>query len=161
MENSYLLEADKISKRYDKYRQDIHLIYEFSKNVPKDLVKYVLKVLKEDSNPEVGKVVVDVSFDKRAPILTIIKALVKTLYVVKHMTKYKYGDYFTLKKFIDEALDKQASEKSELTKKKYQILLARMEDEKIEFDPKNSAEKKGQYMDALRDNLSRQYIRFV
>ena len=88
----------------------------------------------------------------------LLKLIVKMLYTVRHITRYRYGDYYSLRNYIDTTLDKLATVKAELAKKKYPALLEELEKEAGD-DPETPTHIEA--MEQLRDNVNRGYIQFV
>jgi len=159
MQNSnYQTQAQEVFQKHEKYRKDLRGIFMASTTASSDVVKYIMQVLKDDSLPEIGKVAVEVAFDQKASLLVILKFVVKVLYLTKNMKKYKYTVYYALKKSIDEALTNSNDSKAYMAKKKYELLLERLNGEDIDALVKNH---KDQAVDSTRETINRQYIKFV
>jgi hypothetical protein len=157
--SDYLLQAREVFEQYEQYKRDLTYIFDFSECLSKDIVKYVLKVLDQQNNPEIGRVLIEVAFEKHVPMLSLLKTIVKTLYVVGHIGKHKHGNYPALKKNIDETLTKIGGSKAFIAKKKYELLLAAVQ--KDEPKPKNKEETKAKNVEAVIDTINKQYINFV
>lgn len=158
MELAYRLSAEQIQEKLKKYHQDLVQIFQYSKNKIDDAVKYVVQVLHDDNNPEIARLVIQVAFEHIISMEYLLKLIVKILYTVRHITRYRYGDYYKLKEYIDATLDKLGTVKAELAKKKYPALLEALEKEsEEEHDTLTHIEA----MEQLRDNVNRGYIKFV
>ena len=158
MELAYRLSAEQIQEKLKKYRQDLVQIFQYSKNIQDDTVKYIVKVLHDDNNPEIACLVIQISFEHIISMEQLLKLIVKMLYTVRHITRYRYGDYYTFKDYIDTTLDKLGTIKAELAKKKYPVLLEALEkeDETVADTPTHI-----EAMEQLRDNINRGHIKFV
>lgn len=158
MELAYRLSAEQIQEKLKKYRQDLVQIFQYSKQAVDDAVKYTVQVLHDDNNPEIASLTVQVAFEHIISMEQLLKLIVKILYTVRHITRYRYGDYYALKNYIDTTLDKIATVKAELAKKKYPALLEALEKEsEAETETPTHIEA----MEQLRDNVNRGYIKFV
>ena len=158
MDKSYLIETNKVNEQYQKYLQDFDLIFRESFNTGKDITTYILKVLKNDNNPEIGRALIESAFGHKLTTIGLLKIIVKILYVTGHIKTYRYGVYHQLKNNMDEAMKKITGNKSELVQRKYPLLLERLNKENIE--PQKPKNKKAAAVE-LVDNINRQYINFV
>ena len=158
MEIAYRLQAELIQEKLKKYHTDLVQICQYSKHIEDEIVKYVVSTLHDDSNPEIARIVVEVSFRYIISMDELLKLLVKMLYVVRNITRYRYSDYYALKDYVDKTLDKIGSNKSQLAKQKYPALLAALENETKE---PNETPTHIEAMENLRDNVNRGYIKFI
>ena len=158
MDKSYLIETNKVNEQYQKYLRDFDLIFRESFNVGKDTTSYILKVLKNDNNPEIGRALIESAFNHKLTTTGLLKIIVKILYVTSHINTYRYGVYHQLKSHIDEAIKKVPGNKSELVQRKYPLLLERLNKENVK--PQKIKDKTTASVE-LVDNINRQYINFV
>lgn len=158
MELAYRLSSKQIQEKLKKYRQDLVQIFQYSKNIQDDAVKYAVQILHDDNNPEIASLVVQVGFEYIIGMEQLLKLIVKLLYTVRHITRYRYGDYYKLKEYIDTTLDKIGTIKAELAKKKYPPLLEALEKdtEEVHDTPTHI-----EAMEQLRDNVNKGSIKFI
>jgi hypothetical protein len=158
MDKSYQVKAKEIIQKLKTYEHDISNIFANSSYISKDIVTYVLQVLRDDNNPEIGKVIVEVAFKQQVTMVTILKVLVKVLYVVKHIKRYRSTDYYQLKQFIDKTIDNIGTTKAMVTKKKYLILLDKIMEEDLAVNLKKD---KTEIVEDIKDTINRQYLNFI
>lgn len=118
----------------------------------------MVQVLHDDNNPEVASLIISIAFEHIISMEHLLKLIVKMLYTVRHIKRYRYGDYYKLKNYIDTTLDKLGTVKSELAKQKYPVLLEALEKEAEE---EHETPTHIEAMEQLRDNVNRGYITFV
>lgn len=158
MELAYRLSSEQIQDKLKKYRRDLVQIFQYSKTPVDAAVKYTVQVLHDDNNPEIASLVVQIAFEHIISMEQLLKLIVKMLYTVRHIKRYRYGDFYILKNYIDTTLDKIATVKAELAKKKYPDLLEALEKDSEEItDTPTHIEA----MEQLRDNVNRGHIKFV
>lgn len=118
-----------VAKKLEKYERDLLAIFGKSIRLSHDLVEYIVNLLREDNHDhEVGAVLVKILQKRKFTRREIIKIIVKILYVVQSFSEMKYGDYFKLKKSIDENI------KNDYVKKKYNLLLKKLCSNQIKRD---------------------------
>jgi predicted amidophosphoribosyltransferase len=161
MDKNYLLESTAANKQYQKYLQDFGLIFRESFNTGKDIAAYILRDLKMENNPEIGRALIESMFSHQLTTVASLKIIVKILYVTGHIQAYRYNTHHALKKEIDEALKKVSGNKAELVRKKYPRLLEKLNKEKSAAKTQPDIADKTAAAESLVDNINRQYINFV
>jgi hypothetical protein len=160
MDKNYLRTATAAGQQYQKYLEDFGLIFRESFNAGKDITAYILRDLKSQNNPEIGRALIESMFSQHLTTIASLKIIVKILYVAGHIQAYRHNTYHALKKEIDEALKKVSGTKAELVQKKYPLLLEKLNKEKIAAKEPALADKAAA-AESLVDAVNRQYINFV
>jgi hypothetical protein len=161
MDKSYLGTALTANKQYQKYLQDFGLIFRESFNAGKDITAYILRDLKSENNPEIGRALIESMFSYHLTTIASLKIIVKILYVTAHIQAYRYNTHHALKKEIDEALKKVSGNKAELVQKKYPQLLEKLNKEKSLAKDKKNISDKITTVNSIIDTVNRQYINFI
>ncbi|MDR1996769.1 MAG: hypothetical protein LBQ83_00340 [Candidatus Margulisbacteria bacterium] len=161
MDKSYLIETNKLNGQYQKYLQDFDLIFRESLNTGKDSTAYILKVLQKDNNPEIGRALIESAFGHNLTTIGLLKIIVKILYITGHIQTYRYSMHHQLRSNIDEALQKITGNKAELVRRKYPLLLEKLNKENIQPKTGAALPDKAAAAENMIEHINRQYINFV
>lgn len=162
MGNMFSDRMQDLKLKLEQYQKDIDHLITFSQDVSNDLVKYVLRIIGKDDNLEISRLVLERMIAKHQPLADILKVIIKVLFFLKKEERFKYGDYFTVKSFIDMTLEKSETTVAKLAKKKYELLLNSMFDaEGLAKNNENKINKKSDIVDDLRDTINKQFIKFI
>jgi len=152
LSKSYVDQTGQTAEKLADYEHNINEIFQNSINVTRDMISYIVNLLKEDmQDHEVGAVLIRIMQKKKYSRKKMIKMLVKLLFIIHQIDSMKYRDFNKLKKYIDNNLD------NEYVKKNYNILLKKLSSQQIKKD----VDQYYQNADDTAEEYLRQNISFI
>ncbi|MCK7504589.1 MAG: hypothetical protein MZV70_11215 [Desulfobacterales bacterium] len=167
MDSIYSDKLNEVKNKLVQYQNDIDKIIRLSRDISNDIVKYSWQIIQKDNNLEIGRIVVEKAIVNHLTLAELLKIIVKILCILKDSERYKHGDYFTTKKYIDDALRASDATAAKLALKKYEMILQNMSDagEFSKLGLKNQQSEripnKKEAIDDIKDNINRNYIQFI
>lgn len=162
MESIFSDHLEDVKVKFTQYQKQIELQIRISRDISNDLVKFVINTIKKDNNLEVIKLVLTQAIANHLTLADILKIIVKVLYLLSEEERHRHGDYYTVKRMVDEVLTATDATVAKLALKKYEQLLQSMKDEELaQTEPNKKITGKTEAADDLRDNFNRQNIRFI
>lgn len=167
MDSIYSDRLNDVKTKLVHYQNDIDKIIRLSRDISNDIVKYSWEVIQRDNNLEIGRIMVEKAIAGHLTLADLLKIIVKTLCLMKESERYKHGDYFTLKKYVDDALKASETTVAKLTLKKYDLILQSMSDvgefSKLGLNNQKSEKipNKKEAIEGIKDSINRNYIQFI